>query len=239
MDEFRHGYFKAPNSAYDVGLTPCQIAVYLYLVRCGNNTDQVFPGLRTIEKKCNISRPTVTKTLEELEVLGLLKKEKRPQGNGNKSNSYVISEPVSGKVGLPPTQTKRVRNTGKAGLPPVVKEIDRSGKAALPNKELVIKEPVNKEKRYVSLPSDVRFLEIYDFFYDLHMNKDHPQVTEHQLKKMIRQIKQIQQHGVDEDQFKQTVDDYFIDLPPGNDGKIFAFLQGWRRHFDKGEDDPF
>lgn len=85
----KRDFFKGPNKIFELGLSPFQIAVYLYLCRCGDNA---FPGLRTIEKKCGMSRPTVIKVLGELESLGLLEKTKR--FDGAKSNVYRLILPI-------------------------------------------------------------------------------------------------------------------------------------------------
>jgi DNA-binding MarR family transcriptional regulator len=87
-------FFKGPNEVFEIGLNPYQISVYLYLCRCGNDGKIPFPGLRTIEAKCGMSRPKVIKTLEELEALGLINKEKRVSGSGNKSNVYTLHAPT-------------------------------------------------------------------------------------------------------------------------------------------------
>jgi predicted transcriptional regulator len=88
-------YFQTPNAIYDndiPNLTVYDIAVYQYIVRCGNNST-AFPSYNTIAKKCRISRRKAIDTISHLIGLGLLEKETLTKKNGNQKNIYSIFTP--------------------------------------------------------------------------------------------------------------------------------------------------
>lgn len=87
-------YFEGPNAVFEIGLNPFQITVYLYLCQCRYDGELSFPSLRSIEKKCGMSRPKVIETLKELESMRLISKTKRVKGNVNMSNSYTLHTPI-------------------------------------------------------------------------------------------------------------------------------------------------
>lgn len=228
-DKKKGNFFTVPNNVFDIGLTPPQLAIYLYLTRCGNNANGAFPSLRTIQKKCSISRPTVTKTIDELENMGLLKKQKRWGEKGNESNVYTVIEPH-----IVPTP-------GKESLPPLVNDINHGGKAALPYKELPYKELNYKEKIYidfVQIDGHV-FIKLYNASYKKKFGKDHPLVTEEQHESIMSMVEHLEGFGVTADEFEEKVKEHFTFLPERNDGKIFAFLHASARHFEGPSHDYF
>lgn len=145
-------YFKASNDVFKVGLNGNQGFVYLYLTRCANNSTAAFPSLNNIAKNCGISRPTVIKTLNELENVGLLKKVKRwTKETGNQSNVYTVINPV----------VKEIGKGSKDILQGVVKDLDGGSKEDLPYKELPYKEPVDKELYINNIDEFNQFWELY------------------------------------------------------------------------------
>jgi predicted transcriptional regulator len=66
-------YFLVPNEVFLLGLTPGEMAVYTYLLRCANRkTDQCYPSYRTIAQAIKLSRNTVRKCVQTLEERGLI-----------------------------------------------------------------------------------------------------------------------------------------------------------------------
>jgi predicted transcriptional regulator len=66
-------YFLVPNEVFLLGLTPGEMAVYTYLLRCTNRkTDQCYPSYRTIAQAIKLSRNTVRKCVQTLEERGLI-----------------------------------------------------------------------------------------------------------------------------------------------------------------------
>lgn len=60
-------YFPLPNEIFQLGLTPGELAVYAFLMRCENRkTYQCYPSYRTIGEAVGISRNTVKKHVDSL-----------------------------------------------------------------------------------------------------------------------------------------------------------------------------
>lgn len=60
-------YFPLPNEIFLLGLTPGELAVYSYLMRCEDRkTHQCHPGYRTIGKAVHLSPNTVAKHVNGL-----------------------------------------------------------------------------------------------------------------------------------------------------------------------------
>lgn len=92
---------------------------------------------------------------------------------------------------------------------------------------------IYKENIYFSFPTEEHvFLEIYNSIYKRKFNRDHPKITADQLNRIMDNILEIESNDIDEEQFEEAAENHFDNLPESNDGKIFAFLHGWRRHFE-------
>lgn len=60
-------YFPLPNEIFHLGLTPGELAVYAFLMRCENRkTYQCYPSYRTIGEAVGLSRNTVKKYVDSL-----------------------------------------------------------------------------------------------------------------------------------------------------------------------------
>ena len=60
-------YFPLPNEIFQLGLTPGELAVYAFLMRCENRkTYQCYPSYRTIGEAVGMSRNTVKKHVDSL-----------------------------------------------------------------------------------------------------------------------------------------------------------------------------
>lgn len=60
-------YFKVPCDAFDYGLTPTQMTVYVYLLkRRGNKTSQAWPSVATIACDCGIGTTTARNAIKAL-----------------------------------------------------------------------------------------------------------------------------------------------------------------------------
>ena len=61
-------YFALPNDIFSLDLSPCEIALYAYLMRCENRkTYQCYPSYPTISKSVRMSVKTVQKYVHILE----------------------------------------------------------------------------------------------------------------------------------------------------------------------------
>ena len=60
-------YFPLPNEIFQLGLTPGELAVYAFLLKCENReTYQCYPSYRTIGEAVGMSRNTVKKHVDSL-----------------------------------------------------------------------------------------------------------------------------------------------------------------------------
>ena len=109
QDERNIGFFHIDNEVLDnYALTPYSFMLYGILVRFVNKKKgYAFPSTQTIATKMKSSRPTVSKTIKELEEKKLIRVERSRAGN-----HYFILAVV-----------KEVYNGCKGGLQPVVKEV--------------------------------------------------------------------------------------------------------------------
>ncbi len=70
-------YFPLPNEIFLLGLTPGELAVYSYLMRCEDRrTHQCHPSYRTIGRAVHLSPNTVAKHVEGLVRKGLITTER-------------------------------------------------------------------------------------------------------------------------------------------------------------------
>src|SRR5699024_1647141 len=138
---FETGYFQAPNDIFDsdIDLKTNEKLVYLYLVRCGNNST-AFPSYNKIGEKCSLSRSTAIRCVKTLTDKGLIKKEYRVSeyDDRNLTNVYII---------VPPSVTK---------TPPSITDT--------PNKELSDKQ-LSKDKRYTITSNGDFVLNYYNYKY--------------------------------------------------------------------------
>lgn len=60
-------YFPLPNEIFQLGLTPGELAVYAFLLKCENReTYQCYPSYRTIGEAVGMSRNTVKRHVDSL-----------------------------------------------------------------------------------------------------------------------------------------------------------------------------
>jgi hypothetical protein len=105
-------YFMCPNEILDkseeLGLKSQGILVYIYLVRCANNST-AFPSMNTIAQKTQLSRSTVIRTIEDLIKKDLIIKHKRfnTRKNEYESNIYEILSPkkILSRIDIPTVPT--------------------------------------------------------------------------------------------------------------------------------------
>lgn len=83
---FENGYFKASNNIFNLGLKPNQFTILAYLIRLGNGTCKCYPSMNNIVSMCNVSKSTVTKSLDELQSEGYITIVK-----GVRGNEYIIN----------------------------------------------------------------------------------------------------------------------------------------------------
>lgn len=129
--------------AWTTELPPIQKLVLLALADHSNDQDNTcWPSFTHLEKKTGLSRPTVSKAIQELTKCLALEK----VGNKHQATLYKLN--VGGKLDLPVKQLYQLNSftdTGKGDLPPqlssfteVVKELNPNHK----NRHLTISEPL-------------------------------------------------------------------------------------------------
>ncbi|MED4456177.1 helix-turn-helix domain-containing protein [Metabacillus fastidiosus] len=136
-NKFRNGYFQAPNDIFELDLEWHEKLVYLYICRCGNNSE-AYPSYNTIAKKCSISKRKVIDVVNALVQKGLIKRQHRKNNNDeNQTNLYIIIDPatIDSAHNAPPSEHD---------APSSAPDSSPSAEDA-PNKELVFKELENKE----------------------------------------------------------------------------------------------
>lgn len=86
-------YFPLPNEIFQLGLTPGELAVYAFLLKCENReTYQCYPSYRTIGEAVGMSRNTVAKYVQLLEEKKLIRTERTTVTlkDGRKRNGSLL-----------------------------------------------------------------------------------------------------------------------------------------------------
>ena len=88
-------YSQIPNhiiDSEDLKVNEKMILVYLY--RCGNQGNAIFPSYNTIAKKCGISRSTTIRAIKSLIDKGAVIKQQRRKSNSyeNAANLYILNQ---------------------------------------------------------------------------------------------------------------------------------------------------
>ena len=82
-----------------------------------------------------------------------------------------------------------------------------------------------KIKRYAITSNSAPVFQYYNFKYKEHFNKDHPTVTEAQLKDLENHLIMASVDlDISEDSMMDCIDEHFENLSDKNDGKVFSFL---------------
>lgn len=238
MSQFKGGYFRGPNDAFEIGLNAYQIAVYLYLTRRNNNSE-AFPGYNDIAKKAGMSRSKAIQVVEELERMNLIKKEVRRSQSKYQSNIYTINDPHEVKSSLLEV-VKLTPQAPEFGGAPSAPHGLPSAPHALPSaqdglyKELDYKDPLyeEQERKYIALPSDAHsFINIYEYHFQMHMQTDHMRVTKEQSDFIISNMEKLVDYDISEEEFEEAVVEHFETLPESNNGNIIAFIYTFHRRF--------
>lgn len=141
-------YFPLPNEIFLLGLTPGELAVYSYLMRCEDRkTHQCHPSYRTIGKAVQLSPNTVAKHVNGLREKRLITTENteivdRHQARREAKRDSPLYDPSSGgsveallraadesarssqRPGEDPTKARRARpQTGTSGLGSKIKQV--------------------------------------------------------------------------------------------------------------------
>ena len=138
-------YFPLPNEIFLLGLTPGELAVYSYLMRCEDRkTHQCHPSYRTIGKAVHLSPNTVAKHVNGLREKRLITTENTEivTRRGEKRNGTLLytirpveealrhlraadeSARSSQRPGEDPTKARRARQqTGTSGLGSKIKQV--------------------------------------------------------------------------------------------------------------------
>lgn len=136
-------YFQLPNEIFYVGLSPGELAVYTYLLRCEDRRIyQCWLSLRTIGKAVGMSRKTMQKHISALVDKGLIQAEnttvRRRDGRTYNGNLRYTMEPIKrvlknlergllAELKLAEAQRKWAEKVGAVSSAPA----DASGKTAL------------------------------------------------------------------------------------------------------------
>lgn len=82
------------NFLYCMDLPHRAKLVYLYLYDRKNKDNVTWPGLNTIARELSLSRSTVKRAIQDLEYVGLVRKEAHYRQNGSAtSNRYYLLQP--------------------------------------------------------------------------------------------------------------------------------------------------
>lgn len=198
--KFDSGYFHAPNKIFEVDdLKVHDKIVYLYLCRCGHNST-AFPSYNGIAKKCSISKSSAIRAVKALQDKGLLIKHTRRNSHDdrNKSNVYEV---------VPPSVTQ---------TPPSVSGEHYKGTTDKQTKDI---------KRYLITDNEDYLFHYYNKKYKEKFGKDHPSVTEEQMKELDSNLFGVMTDlDITEDEIELCIDYHFANLPKNNDGKMFSFV---------------
>lgn len=87
-------FFQTPNGIYELPISACAKACYIYLCRCADQEGQSFPSYKKIGQAIGWGRTKVAEALSELEQCGLLWRQKQFKENGARdTNLYTVVHP--------------------------------------------------------------------------------------------------------------------------------------------------
>ena len=75
---------------YEYDLPHRAVTVFMYLSNRANKSRTCFPSVKRISEDLHISKSTVFRALNDLEYVGLIKREERWRDNGARSSSLYI-----------------------------------------------------------------------------------------------------------------------------------------------------
>ncbi|MDD5589412.1 MAG: helix-turn-helix domain-containing protein [Candidatus Nanoarchaeia archaeon] len=142
-------FFIAPNLIFELGLNAYEISIYMYLLRCGNNST-AFPSYKTIGYMTGTSKDTAIRIIKKLISKGLVIKHSRPNKTDDgiyyESNIYEVRTNLEGVVA-------DSDKGGSSQLQGVVADSDKGGSSQLQgvvadsdNKNNYIKKELIKEE---------------------------------------------------------------------------------------------
>jgi len=79
---------------YEYDLPSRAVTVFMYLSNRANKSKTCFPSVKRISADLHISKSTVFRALNDLEAVGLIKREERWRDNGARSSSLYILKGV-------------------------------------------------------------------------------------------------------------------------------------------------
>ena len=87
-------FFTLPNEVFCLMLTPSELAVLSYFVRCSDDTGICYPSIHTIATACAMSDNTVRKSIRKLEDREIITKSGgfRASKFGKEQNTSFIYE---------------------------------------------------------------------------------------------------------------------------------------------------
>ena len=95
-NDARGEFFIVPNRIFELGLTPYELSVLLYLMmRADRKTNSCFPSEKGIARACGMGFSTITRIIKSLEAKGLINVEKQYSKSKNglnrqTSNLYTL-----------------------------------------------------------------------------------------------------------------------------------------------------
>lgn len=66
MTVYDNRFYQVPNMIHGYGLSPCEFAVYCYLVCCAGKRGVCYPSIKTISGVCGCSENTARKAVHSL-----------------------------------------------------------------------------------------------------------------------------------------------------------------------------
>lgn len=149
-----------------------------------------------------ISRPTVTKAFKQLVQANLIIEER--MGLNKPNRIYICRLEYSSTNGRKDSLHQEVTDVSSSDT-----EYSET----------------EKIKRYAITSNSEPVFQYYNFKYKERFNKDHPTVTEAQLKELSNHLVMVSVDlDISEDSMMDCIDDHFENLSDKNDGKMFSFL---------------
>jgi hypothetical protein len=142
--KIKNEFFIAPNAIFELGFKPIEISVYMYLLRCGNNST-AFPSYSTIGKKVGISRDCAINTVKKLIEKKVVMKHERTKDIKKKKDGKIIALHDSNIYEVIINLDNLVvedDHGSRSGRPPLVVEDDHGSRSGRP--PLVVEDdPIN------------------------------------------------------------------------------------------------
>jgi len=161
------------------------------------------------------SEPKARKSMNELKQFGLVEEERQGLNMPNKIFLNTIT-----------TRKETFFHSGEKQY------FTQEGNNFSSSETELSKTDKRKTEKYISLPADGHFLMLYKNAYKHHLNKEHPNIRESQLKE-VQSVAEHMDEELDAEQQVELIQHHFNNLPENNNGSFLAFMKALPRYLEE------